>query len=85
MNPLESIPKPKQPPQTPISLNEKEILMLLRIVANMPTCHYFTKLRNKALIATFIFTGLRKNELLSLKYTHVDLVNGFIQVEHSKG
>lgn len=37
------------------------------------------------MIATFLFTGIRKGELVNLRESDVDLVNGFIQVENGKG
>jgi len=85
INPILNIPKPKMPQQLPKSLSEKEALILLKIVANMPTNYHFYRLRNKAVISTFLFTGLRKSELINLKLTDVDLINGFISVEHGKG
>lgn len=85
INPLGSIPKPKLPPRIPKALSEQEAIELLRIVSNMPGKYRFTKLRNKAIIACFLFTGLRKSELLNLKVSDVDLNNGFIFVEKGKG
>ena len=84
-NPLDSIEKPKMPRQPPKSLNEKEVKILLQTVANLPYKFHFTKFRNKALICCLIFTGLRKSEIVNLRYTDVDLINGFITVEHGKG
>jgi site-specific recombinase XerD len=85
INPLLNLPKPRMPQQLPKSLNEKELLVLLRIVSNMPVTYHFYKLRNKAVISTFLFTGLRRSELINLKTSDVDLINGFIVVEHGKG
>lgn len=85
VNPILQLPKPKIPQQLPKSLNEKEILILLKVVSNMPVRYHFYKLRNKAVICTFLFTGLRRTELINLKTTDVDLINGFIVVEHGKG
>lgn len=84
-SPMTDYPKPKLPQQLPKSLNEKEAILLLKIVSSTPYRYHFLKLRNKAVIATLLFTGLRRSELLSLKYNDVDLTNGFITVEHGKG
>jgi site-specific recombinase XerD len=84
-NPLSKIPKPKLPPRLPKALSEEEAIELMRIVSNMPGKYIFTKLRNKAIIACFLFTGLRKSQLLNLKIGDVDLQNGFIFVEKGKG
>lgn len=84
-NPLEQLPKPKMPQTLPKSLNEKEVILLLKIVSALPYHHYFLRLRNKAIIATLLLTGLRKSELLNLRFNDVDLNNNFILVENGKG
>lgn len=84
-NPIKEIPKPKMPQQLPSSLNEKEVRILLQTVANLPSMYPFYTLRNKAVVSMFLFTGVRKNELINLKEKDVDLINGFIQVECGKG
>jgi len=38
----------------------------------------------KVVIITAIETGMRKSELLGLRWKHVDFSNGFIRVEHAK-
>lgn len=84
-NPLDGLPKPKMPPRFPKSLNEQEVIELLRATTRLKTNYGFARIRNKAIIATLIFTGLRKSELLNLKCKDVDLVNNFIFVENGKG
>lgn len=85
VNPLNDIPRPRIPQQLPKSLNEQEILLLLKIVSNTPSRFNFVTVRNKAVIATLLFTGLRKTELINLKFAHVDLNNGYLEVENGKG
>jgi site-specific recombinase XerD len=84
-NPLLEITKPKMPQQLPKSLSEKEVRLLLYTVAHLSTPYPFYRVRNKAVITTFLFTGIRKNELVNLKETDVDLINGFIEIECGKG
>jgi site-specific recombinase XerD len=84
-NPLLEMEKPKMPEQAPKPLNENEVKELLNVVSNLHYEYKFTKLRNIALIMTFLYSGIRRNELLNLKVENVDLVNGFIEVEHGKG
>ncbi len=84
-SPLAEIPKPRQPQQLPKSLKEKEAVLLLKIVSAIPYRYHFLKVRNKAIVATLLFTGLRKSELINLRYSDVDLENNFISVEHGKG
>ena len=84
-NPLQKIPKPKLPVQSPKSLNEDEIKQVLRTVASIPSKYYFPTLRNKAVIAMIVFTGIRKSELINLRESDVNLLDGFITIESGKG
>jgi site-specific recombinase XerC len=84
-NPLDNIPKPKIVKQPPKALNEAEIQGVLRAVAGIKHKYKFIDIRDKAIVATLLMSGLRKSELLDLKYQDVDLNNGFITVEHGKG
>src|SRR5690606_11033984 len=84
-NPLAEIPKPKLPPRFPKALPEADLLEVLRAVTKLPAKYTFTAIRNKALICTFIFSGLRKTELLNLQLTDIDMSNGFIFVKQGKG
>lgn len=84
-NPLKEIPTPKLPQMLPKTLNEQEIKLVLRTVAAIPSKFYFFRVRNKAFIAMLLFTGLRKTEILGLRLEEVDLLNGFLTVEHGKG
>lgn len=85
INPLAEIKKPRQPQLPPKSLSEEEAIKLLKAVSSLKTEHYFTTLRNKAVIATFLLTGLRKAELINLRVEDVDLENGFLIVQKGKG
>jgi len=84
-NPLDQIQKPKLPSGTPQALSESEIVSLLQAVTKLPYVYGFSKIRNIALVATFIFTGIRRSELIGLKVEDVDLVNKFIFIRHGKG
>ena len=85
VNPLSTIPKPKIPSQTPKSLTEGEAKDVLKIVSSLSSKYYFPRLRNKALVAMILFTGIRKSELTNLKVEDVDILNGFISIESGKG
>lgn len=84
-NPMIGIPKPRVQLGPPKSFNEAEVMKILRTVANMPTGYGFTRIRNKAFISLLVYTGLRKSEAVNLGINDVDLVNGFLVVEHGKG
>src|SRR5205823_1122602 len=55
------------------------------IIYNYPYAHRFDRVRNHAVMATFLFAGLRKEELLKLKYAEVDLENLSLVVRKGKG
>ena len=84
-NPVSQVPKPKIPQQYPKALSEQEVIELLQTMDKIPCNFEYTKIRNKMLIATLIFTGLRKSELLSLKFRDVDMTSNFIYIENGKG
>ena len=84
-NPIHGIDRPKLEQKLPKKLTKQDALLLLEIVYNYPYTNKFLRIRNHAIFATFIFAGLRKNELLNLKYTDVDIENMTIFVSQGKG
>ena len=84
-NPITDVEKPKMEKRLPVKLNKQVSLRLLEVVYNYPYEYKFLRYRNHAIFATFIFTGLRKQELLNLKYTDIDTDNFTIFVKQGKG
>lgn len=84
-NPITDVEKPKMEKRLPLKLNKQASLRLLEVVYNYPYEYKFLRYRNHAIFATFIFTGLRKQELLNLKYTDIDTDNLTIFVKQGKG
>lgn len=84
-NPVEEIEKIQIEQKLPVKLTKQDALLLLEIVENYPYKHNYLRYRNHALFAMFIHAGLRKNELLNLKYADVDLENCSIFVRQGKG
>lgn len=84
-NPVLDIEKPRMEKKLPTKLNKQVALKLLEIVYNYPYDYKFLRYRNHAIFSTFIFTGLRKQELLNLKYTDIDLDNLTLFVRQGKG
>lgn len=85
VNPLELIKRPKMPEPSPKPLTEQEIITLLEAVKNINYGYKFTCLRNIAIILTFIYTGIRRTELLNLLMDDIDLKNNFLRIRHGKG
>lgn len=84
-NPVIDIEKPRLEKRLPTKLTKQTALKLLEIVYNYPYKTNFLRYRNHAIFSTFIFTGLRKQELLNLKYTDIDLENLTLFVRQGKG
>jgi len=84
-NPVVGIKYPKPQPRIPKRLNKETAEKLLNVARDHTYSRTFLKERNHAIIATFLFTGLRRNELLKLDLSDVDLKNNTILVRHGKG
>lgn len=84
-NPAEGLEVPKIEKRLPVKLTKQDALKLLEVVYNYPYDWKYLRYRNHAIFATFLFAGLRKKELLSLKLTDVDIDNLSIFVRQGKG
>ncbi|MEZ5196418.1 MAG: tyrosine-type recombinase/integrase [Bacteroidales bacterium] len=82
---VDDIPRPKVPFMIPKHLTEEQTEFLLDWVRNYPYDYKFDKTRSIAIIATFIYTGIRKEELRNLKSTDVDLDNKTLFIRSGKG
>lgn len=85
VNFADDIELPKIEKKLPPKLTRQDALKLLEVVYNYPYPYHFLRYRNQAIFATFIFSGLRSKELLSLKFTDIDLENLSIFVRQGKG
>lgn len=85
LDPMKDIEIPKTEKRLPIKLTKQDSLMLLDVVYNYPYDYKFLRYRNHAIFSTFVFAGLRKNELLSLRCADVDIDNLSIFVRQGKG
>lgn len=84
-NVAELIEKPKLEKRLPPKLTKQDALKLLEVVYNYPWFKPFLRYRNHAIFSMFIYAGLRKEEVLRLKYTDVDIENLSIFVRQGKG
>ncbi|MDD4954489.1 MAG: tyrosine-type recombinase/integrase [Candidatus Omnitrophica bacterium] len=79
-NPFEGLEKPKLTRRLPEFLDEEEARDLMRVCLDMPKYYKSRWSRNVAILALFLFTGIRKKELLSLKLGDLNLERGYIRV-----
>jgi site-specific recombinase XerD len=84
-NPALALEVPKVEKRLPYKLTKQEAMKLLEVVYNYPYDYKYLRYRNHAIFALFIFAGLRKSELLKLKFADVDIENLSIFVNQGKG
>lgn len=84
-NPTDHIKQPKLGTNLPKALRRQQAEQILEVVDNYPFNNSFLRYRNYAIFATFIFSGIRKEELLNLKCTDVDIENQTLFVRQGKG
>lgn len=84
-NPMDDIEVPRLERRLPNKLNKQEAMRILEVVDNYPYDNKFLRYRNYAIFATFIMAGLRKKELLNLKYNDVEIENLSIFIRQGKG
>ena len=84
-NPTDGIEVPKGAKPLPPRLGTQDAMRVLEYVQNAPYPYRFQRYRNHAIIATFMFAGLRKKELLGLQVTDVDFEARSIYVRRGKG
>lgn len=80
-NPVKNIQGMKVPRTIPITLGEQQAKTLLDGI--MLTGKF--AVRDYAIFATFLYTGIRVSELISLKTFDVNFESGFIHVRDGKG
>jgi len=85
-NPASEVPTPKLG-KTPIPkhLTREEADRLLDWARCYPYFKTYEKPRAVAIIATFLFTGIRLKELMNLKIDHVNLTENILIVRQGKG
>ena len=84
-NPVARVEQPKMGKRLPMGLSTESALRLLEATYNYPYLYPYLRYRNHAIFSMFIFAGLRKQELLNLKFADVDIENLTIFVRHGKG
>ena len=74
-NYVKGIELPKIPKSLPKSLSKSQAILVMEAALNYPHKENFLRYRNHAILATFIFAGLRKDELFKLKLDDVNIEN----------
>lgn len=85
IDPIVDIEVPKLEKHLPSKLTKQDALKLLEVVYNYPYSFHFLRYRNHAVFAMMLFAGLRRSEIIHLRYTDVDIENLSIFVHQGKG
>jgi len=84
-NPVLPIEKPRLPQRLPRCLSREDAQRILYSSANAPAGCELLRTRREAIVSTFLMTGIRRHELLSLRWTDLDLKSGTLIVRGGKG
>lgn len=84
-NPMDDIERPKLSRKLPKRLTSQDALRVIEYSFNMKTSYRFERYRNRAVFAMMVYSGLRANEVLSLKMAEVDVINRVLNVNNGKG
>ena len=84
-NPIDAIARPKLPQTLPRFLTSKQVNKLLIELEFCEWRYELERYRNKTIIYTFLFTGMRLNELVNLQISDVNMIDREIIVRKGKG
>ncbi|MBO1322486.1 tyrosine-type recombinase/integrase [Acanthopleuribacter pedis] len=85
VNPVKTIQKPRLQKSVRSFLSVEQAEDLLECARVFPGKSKFERLRAYAILATFLFTGIRKSELLNLKIEHILFDREDILIQKGKG
>ncbi|HAU39990.1 MAG: integrase/recombinase, integrase/recombinase XerD [Candidatus Peregrinibacteria bacterium GW2011_GWF2_43_17] len=71
-NPINAIKRPKKPRSLPRRLEDTEAKKILYTAFTCDWRYDFERTRNHAMMATFLYAGLRLNELINLEITDIN-------------
>lgn len=84
-NPVKSIEKPKVPNSLPRFLTREQIKLLSKAYTDYPWKTNLQAIRNRSIFMTFLYSGLRLNELLNLRKSNVDFDEKHFLILNGKG
>lgn len=83
-NPMEGITKPKFENRPARTVSLQDALRILEIVDNSPSNHPFVRYRNHAMFAAIVCAGLRKRDILGLKFADVNVVAPTVFIRYGR-
>ncbi len=85
INPFEVVDFPKLPIQVKDILSIGQVKVILNFLLTYKNYSLFQRLRNHAIVALFLHTGIRRGELLHLDVSDINLIEGVLHVREGKG
>ena len=79
-NPLQKVHLPKIPERLPKAIPEKVLQGLWATLSERNVDFNYTKLRDQAIVALLYGSGLRRSELINLRWDHVDASRGILRI-----
>lgn len=83
-NPFDDIPKMKEPSKLVKSVSSENIKTLRYLLLNTFNLQTFVWFRDFVIFQTFLYTGMRRKELLDLKPQDFDLYNQTLSIRNGK-
>jgi site-specific recombinase XerD len=85
VNFVEDIECPKLETKLPYKLTKQQSLRLLEVAYNYPYNYKFLRYRNHAIFAMCLYAGLRRKEILQIRFADIDIENLTIFISQGKG
>ena len=82
---IKEIKRPKLPKQLPKALTLEQAEHLLLWTDNYPYAYQFNRIRARAVIGMFLYTGIRKTELRHLQLRDINLQDKHVLIRSGKG
>ena len=82
---MEGIEKPKLEHRLPRRLNLTESEKVLETSFHMDYAFRYERFRNRAIVGCMLLAGLRKSEVIRLRFQDVDLDNRMLYINQAKG
>lgn len=83
-NYVAELEKPRLEHKLPRTISKGEAQVILETAFNLPYTYRFEKYRNLAIVSIMIFAGLRRGEVLKLKFGEVSIENKSIFINQGK-
>lgn len=84
-NPVEKLEKPKKPTTVPRRLSKEQVKILFAECCTYPWKYNVQRARNTAIFATFLYTGVRIDELLNIRVEDISLNDRSVLIRKGKG